>query len=126
MKNHFSRKLVCLLVATGCVSMSHSVAQGLKGSEGYGPHEILGRRAYIRGANDTERWKTLQMVQSKLLGMDCKQVVAALGEANTGKDTYSYAITQEPISTNPKRWAQLRLFFTNGRVSKFSVEAEQR
>lgn len=96
-------------------------AQGLAGSSS---SEILGRRAYVTGKTDVERWQTLKSVQSKLLGMNEKQVKAALGDPVIGKNTFSYAITEAPISTKPNKWAHLKVFFTNGLVSKFSIESE--
>ncbi len=116
-------KIFGLLVVLSTCAFSAALvcAQGLTGANS--PSEILGRRAYVTGKTDVERWQTLKSVQSKLLGMDEKQVKAALGDPIIGKNTFSYAITEAPISTKPNKWAHLKVFFTNGIVSKFSIES---
>lgn len=101
------------------------LAQGLNGSD-YGPHEIFGRRTYVNGNSDAARWKTIQQVQSHLLGMNRKQVISALGAPDSVEGTFGYAITEDPISTAPKRWAQLSIVFENGKVTRFSIEATPR
>ena len=119
-------RLLCLLGSLfGCSLFSNVLAQGLKGSD-YGPHEVVGRRTYVNGNNDAERWKTLQDIQSHLLGLDRKQVKTALGEPDNDKGVFRYAITQDPISATPKKWAQLSIVFKDGKVSKFSIEAAPR
>jgi hypothetical protein len=110
------------MLSISSIAVESVNAQGLAGT--HSPSEILGRRAYVTGKTDVERWQTLKSLQSKLLGMNEKQVKAALGDPVIGKNTFSYAITEAPISTKPNKWAHLKVFFTNGIVSKFSIESE--
>jgi hypothetical protein len=118
-----SKRGLFLLCGSLLVIFQSSVnAQGLKGVPGGG--EIHGREAYIEGSSDAERWKTFLMVEPKLLGMTRQQVKNSLGEPNTGHDTFEYGITKAPVATKPRAWAYLTVFFRNGQVWKFAVQAK--
>lgn len=116
--------ILCLLGSSTSLLPAVKVqAQGLKDNS-YTPHEILGRRAFIKGNTDAERWENFLASEPKLLGMTRSQVRAALGEPNVGKDTFGYSITEAPIHPKERRYPRLTIFFQNNNVSKFSVEAQ--
>jgi hypothetical protein len=99
-------------------------AQGLKGAQM--PPEILGRVIYVKGDTDQERWKNFVAVQSSLIGMSFKQA----DEALCGKISHKvmteaeYGLTQEQVKVGKtKGCLYLRVFYRDGLVWKYSVEA---
>lgn len=116
------------LVIAGIALFANSPinAQGLKGSQM--PKKILGRLTYIKGNNDQERWKTFLDAQPKLIGMSLKEVEKRFGEepiCERDLSAVEYGLTQESVKSGVKEnsWLHVHLFFRNGVVWKFSVEA---
>lgn len=94
------------------------------------PPKILGRLTYIKGSNDQGRWKTFLDAQPRLIGMSFSEVQKCIGEEPIGERDLSsveYGLTQEPVKTGAKgnSWLHLNIFFRNGIVWKYSVEAVQ-
>jgi hypothetical protein len=99
-------------------------AQGLKGAQM--PPEILGRAIYVKGYSDQERWNHFLSVQSRLIGMSFKQADEALCGMIKHKvmTEAEYALTQEQVKVGKtKGCLYLRVFYRDGFVWKYSVEA---
>lgn len=101
-------------------------AQGLKGAQM--PPKVQGRVIYVKGDSDQERWKNFLAVQSKLIGMSFNQA----DEALCGKISHKvmteaeYGLTQEQVTVGKtKGCLYLRVFFRDGFVWKYCVEASQ-
>lgn len=122
-------KNLCVLLCLLGSSISFLVpvdasAQGLKGAQM--PPEILGRVIYVKGNTDQERWKNFLTVQSRLIGMSFKQADEALCGMTSHKvmTEAEYGITQEQVKVGKtKGCLYLRVFYRDGFVWKYSVEA---
>ncbi len=121
--------VIAVVVVLGmAVSAQLSDAQGLKGARM--PGEILGRLTYLPGASDRERWKVFLDTQPKLIGMSLNDVYKHFGKkpvAERDQSSVEYGLTREPLKSdsNVNSWLHLKIYFHNGAVWKYIVEAVQ-